>query len=599
MCRSAWNGMATRRCAWRITRKHRAAGVGCSIACHGKSVDRRARTRHADEQAASGIFPGRHGGGLGDAARLPSRHPAKNSGQRSRRDTQDGQPHAPVALRARRLHHQSVRARPLGGGLSVVRRPHRRQRCAGTGRRKLCGPHLCLPPAGRPPRAFQVQQRLHAVRDPLLRREQAMSVLAAEIETRPLLRPFLAAQAQFAAGSDSPRAFLERCLQACDAWEPKIGAFVNVNVAGARAAADASTQRWRDGRPLSAIDGMPLGIKDIIETIDMPTEMGSPLFAGWRSHRDAAAVVALREAGAVILAKTVTTEFAAREPRGTRNPWDLARTPGGSSSGSAAAVAAGMVSAALGTQVIGSTIRPASFCGCYGFKPTLGALNRGGSHDNLSQSCTGMLAADLGDAWQVAREIAVRAGGDPGYPGLNGPDQAPPPHQPQRLAALETPGWRVAEPGARQHMAETIARLTAAGVEVLTRAGNDKVAAADEAIADANSISGRINDWEGRWPLNDYRALIHQRDSIRQAYAALAAHCDGCITLSAPGPAPLGLASTGDASFAVSASLLGVPAISLPLFRLDGLPLGLQVMGFAHRDAAAMAVAAWIERTLS
>ena len=114
---------------------------------------------------------------------------------------------------------------------------------------------------------------------------------------------------------------------------------------------------------------MPVGIKDIIETADMPTENGSPLFAGCRSERDAASVAALREAGAVIVGKTVTTEFAASEPRGTRNPHDLRRTPGGSSSGSAAAVAAGMMSAALGTQVIGSTIRPASYCGCVGFKP--------------------------------------------------------------------------------------------------------------------------------------------------------------------------------------------------------------------------------------
>ena len=453
-----------------------------------------------------------------------------------------------------------------------------------------------------------------------------MSMAAVELETLPVLRPFLAAHAQFAAGIDSPRAFLERCLQACDAWEPKIGAFVNANIAGARAAADASTQRWREGRPLSPIDGLPLGIKDIIETIDMPTEMGSPLYAGWRSERDAAAVVALREAGAVILAKTVTTEFAAREPRGTRNPWDVARTPGGSSSGSAAAVATGMVSAALGTQVIGSTIRPASFCGCYGFKPTFGALNRGGSHDNLSQSCTGVLAADLADAWQVAYEIAVRAGGDPGYPGLYGPEKMPAAQKPRRLAMLETPGWQVAEPGAKQQLADAVARLNAAGIDVLTRASDKKIAAADEAIADANSVSGRINDWEGRWPLNtyrdrdigklstparerlaraeamsldDYRGLIDQRASTRKTYAALAAECDACITLSAPGPAPLGLASTGDASFAVPASLLGVPAISLPLFRLDGLPLGLQVMGFEHRDAAAFAAAAWIEHALS
>ena len=145
----------------------------------------------------------------------------------------------------------------------------------------------------------------------------------------------------------------------------------------------AATARWRAGKALSPIDGMPLGIKDIIETADMPTEQGSPLFVGWRTGRDAASVAALREAGAVILGKTVTTEFAATEPRGTRNPWDLERTPGGSSSGSAAAVACGMLPAALGTQVVGSILRPASFCGCVGFKPSVGGINRGGSYDEL------------------------------------------------------------------------------------------------------------------------------------------------------------------------------------------------------------------------
>ena len=117
-----------------------------------------------------------------------------------------------------------------------------------------------------------------------------------------------------------------------------------------RAAADAASARWKSGSPLSRIDGMPVGIKDIIETAQFPTQMGSPLFDGWHSHRDAASVAALRQAGAIVLGKTVTTEFAATHPRGTRNPWDLARTPGGSSSGSAAAVASGMVSAALGTN---------------------------------------------------------------------------------------------------------------------------------------------------------------------------------------------------------------------------------------------------------
>jgi Asp-tRNA(Asn)/Glu-tRNA(Gln) amidotransferase A subunit family amidase len=446
-------------------------------------------------------------------------------------------------------------------------------------------------------------------------------MLAPDPRQLPTLRPYLAAQAQFATGTDSPRGYLERCLAALDTWEPRIGAFVHLNIEGARAAADASTVRWAEGQPLSRIDGMPLGIKDIIETIDMPTENGSPLYAGWRSDRDAAGVMALREAGAVVLGKTVTTEFAAREPRGTRNPWDVERTPGGSSSGSAAAVATGMVSAALGTQVIGSTIRPASYCGCVGFKPTVGALNRGGSHDNMSQSCTGVLAANLEDAWQVAYEIAIRAGGDPGYPGLSGPAAAPVAQTPRRLAFLETGAWDDAEDGARQHMQDAVARLKRTGIEVITRHDAPKLAAVEEAITDAGSISLSINDWEGRWPLNtyrerdagkvsktalgrlaraeamnldEYRGLLNQRARIRQIYAELASECDACVTLAASGPAPIGLSFTGDASFAVPASLLGVPAIALPLFVLEGLPLGLQVTGFEHGDAATFAVAAAI-----
>jgi Asp-tRNA(Asn)/Glu-tRNA(Gln) amidotransferase A subunit family amidase len=241
------------------------------------------------------------------------------------------------------------------------------------------------------------------------------------------VRPFFPATAGFKSGSDTPSAFLARCLKAVEQFEPGIGAFVHLDTSAAVAAAQRSTERWRSGKPLSRIDGMPIGVKDIIETVDMPTQMGSPIYQNWRSGRDAASVAALRAAGAVILGKTVTTEFAATVPRGTRNPLDARRTPGGSSSGSAAAVASGMVSAALGTQVIGSILRPSSFCGCVGFKPTIGAINRGGSHDGLSQSAHGPIAASLEDAWIVAREIADRVGGDPGSPACTARRRSPPP----------------------------------------------------------------------------------------------------------------------------------------------------------------------------
>src|SRR5260221_4192687 len=272
-------------------------------------------------------------------------------------------------------------------------------------------------------------------------------------------RSSLSARDRFQAGAERPRDFLERCLADIAALEPKVGAFVNLNLEGPRAAADQSSARWRAGAPRSPIDGMPIGIKDIIETADMPTENGSPLFAGFRSERDGASVAALREAGAVIVGKTVTTEFASTEPRGTRNPHDLRRTPGGSSSGSAAGVAAGMVSTALGTQVIGSTIRPASYCGCVGFKVSVGALNRGGSYDGLSPNVTGVLAPTVDEARQGAHQIASRVGGDPGYPGLYGPASAPAAKKPSRVAFLETAGWAAASSDAKAAMADALARI--------------------------------------------------------------------------------------------------------------------------------------------
>ncbi|MGB6750959.1 MAG: amidase [Xanthobacteraceae bacterium] len=440
-------------------------------------------------------------------------------------------------------------------------------------------------------------------------------------QTKPALRSYLAATQAFTAGKETPRQFLERSLELLDYWEPQIGAFVATALPAARNAADRSGERWRAGQPLSPIDGMPVGIKDIIETVDMPTQMGSPLFDGWRSEKDAASVRALREAGAVILGKTVTTEFAASEPRGTRNPWNTAHTPGGSSSGSAAAVGAGIVSAALGTQVIGSTIRPASFCGCVGFKPSVNALNREGSHDYQSQSCTGVLGASLADVWQIAHEIVARVGGDAGTPGLRGPDTLPPAQRPRRLAVLETAGWDSASVAAKQQLGEAITRLRSAGVEIRTRQNDDKVAALETDLLNAAELSHRCNGWETRWflramrdrdaaklsrnvmeraqkyedlTLADHRADLRERDRLRAVHAALAANCDACITLAAPSNAPEGLSFTGSPEFAVPASLLGVPALSLPLFEVNAMPLGLQLIGFFDRDAEAFAIASWL-----
>ena len=439
---------------------------------------------------------------------------------------------------------------------------------------------------------------------------------------KPTAKPFLVLADAFRAGHDSPSALLGRCLEAIDAREMELQVFTAINREGAKAAAEASSKRWREGKPLSPVDGMPIGVKDVIETADMPTQMGSGLFEGWSPGFDSASVHALREAGAIIVGKTVTTEFAATRPGPTRNPYDLARTPGGSSSGSAAAVGCGMLAGGLGTQVVGSIIRPASYCGVVGFKPSLGGINRGGSHDYMSQSCQGVLAATLEDAWQMAIEIVMRAGGDPGYPGLVGPAVAPDAVKPGTLAFLETPGLEIATPAARAALEEAFENLRRAGVTIVTRRDSKALAALEDALHETLPLTRQINAWESRWPLNtyvdrdvsklskgmvdrlheaeamnveDYRARLMRRDEIRALFAALRHEAAACITLSAPDVAPVGIEATGNPIFAVQASLLGVPALTLPVAMLGGLPLGLQAIGYLNEDAALFSTAAFVQ----
>jgi Asp-tRNA(Asn)/Glu-tRNA(Gln) amidotransferase A subunit family amidase len=445
------------------------------------------------------------------------------------------------------------------------------------------------------------------------------------MSTTPRRRPYVARTASFATGADSPERVLEECLAEIDAREAAVGAFTAIDPVAARAAAAASAARWRAGAPLSAIDGMPAGVKDMIDTADMVTGMGSPLFDGYRPRFDSASVQGLRESGAVILGKTVTTEFASAQPRGTRNPWDTARTPGGSSSGSAAAVGCGMLSGALGTQVVGSILRPSGFCAAYGFKPSVGGINRGGSLDYLSQSVTGTIGASLADTWAMARAIADRVGGDPGYPGLTGPLTLPPAQQPARVGLLRTVGWPLLEQAARASLESALDRLRGAGVTVLLPEDCAELAAVEAATAEAREITMDINAWEWRWPLGsfvardaaglsesarerharsnamtqaEYAALIARRATARAAFASLAGQVDAVVSVTAPGAAPVGLETTGNPIFVVPGSMLGACGVSLPLLEDAGLPLGLQVLGFPQADAALFAMASWIDEAL-
>ena len=439
---------------------------------------------------------------------------------------------------------------------------------------------------------------------------------------------------RFSDGSDTPRAYLERCLETVAAREPVVKAFTAINEAGARSAADESAARWKAGKHLSPIDGMPLAIKDLLETKDMPTQMGCEAFKGNFPKRDNAAVWALRQAGAIILAKAVTAELGGSHPGATTNPFDATRTPGGSSSGSAAAVGANMVPAAIGTQVGGSIIRPAAYCGNYALKPTQGGINRG-ERQATSQSTHGPHANSLQDMWQVAIEIARRAGGDRGEVGLMGPSTLPAAVKPNRLVVLETEGWVEVDNPTKAAFDGVLKQLRDAGVELIRRKDHPWVEALEQSIANGRNVCGGVTSWENRWgqrgivdnnpagvserakatlakaetmSLDDYRMALLARQNAQRMHATMAPLADAAITLACPGPAPvwsgdvpgqpLAPRPTGDFVFNAPSSMLFAPVVTLPLMSVGGLPVGLQLMGQKHEDARMTGLARWFDETL-
>jgi len=443
----------------------------------------------------------------------------------------------------------------------------------------------------------------------------------------PNIAPFSRELPDFLSGRRNPREFLERCLDVIAAREKTVKAFVTLDAKGARKAADAAAKRYRAGKPLSPVDGMPIAVKDIIATAGMPTQMGSPAFKGWQSGQDAACVAALRQGGAVIVGKSVTTEFAFGFSGPTTNPFDPARTPGGSSSGSAAAVGAGMVPAGLGSQTQASTLRPASFCGAVGFKPTLGVLHTGGIHP-LSATCDhlGVIAGTLEDAWRVASQVSLGIG-SPGNPFLSGAGAQPPaPKKPRKLIRLYTRGWTEIDSDSEDAFNDAISALEAAGVKIADRDNDAAVAKLEQEIDAGLDDAVAIVTYEMKWPYQDYVArfgnvigkrirdlmvavkkmtprqyeqLLANRRRVRALFQEAVKDSDGCITLASSGPAILGHEYTGSRTFLICGSWLGLPAFSLPLLQVNGLPLGVQLLGAPDGDGALCAVANWTMKNLN
>jgi Asp-tRNA(Asn)/Glu-tRNA(Gln) amidotransferase A subunit family amidase len=421
--------------------------------------------------------------------------------------------------------------------------------------------------------------------------------------TRPADLDAAAAVARLRGGALTAEALVSDCL-ARIAEDERSGcrAFASVDPAAALAAAREIDRRA--DRPL--LCGLPVGVKDIVDTRDLPTERGSEVFRGRRPERDAEVVRRLRAAGAVIVGKTVTTELAYYRPGKTTNPHDPGRTPGGSSSGSAAAVAARLVPAAIGTQTAGSVLRPASFCGVVGFKPSYGAVPM----DGVSP-----LAPCLDTVGFFVRDVAAAP---LLLAALGLPADAPPFERarPPRLAVCRTEQWPLAEPSSRAAVEDAAAALARAGASVDELELGPAFAGLADAqrtlmAADAARALGPVRaahearlsrvllellDEGARVTPEREDAARAQAARCRAALPALLARHDALLTPAAPGEAPVGLGATGDPAFNRIWTLLGTPAVSLPLARGPaGMPVGVQVVGAPGRDAALAAVAAWID----
>ncbi len=412
-----------------------------------------------------------------------------------------------------------------------------------------------------------------------------------------------AAGARMAAGQLTPAALMEACLARIAQREADIHAMAFLDPALAR-------RNAASVKP-GPLHGLPLGVKDVLDTADMPTEYNSPIWRGHQPRADAGAVAWARAAGAAVLGKTVTTEFATRHPGPTTNPHNPAHTPGGSSSGSAAGVAAGYFPFAYGTQTAGSVIRPAAYCGVVGYKPSYGLIERHGMKlMAFSLDTIGVMARSVADCALLAGAVSARDLGDP--------TQAP--GRPWRIGLCRSPVWSSADSGTQALLQDGAERLRKAGAAVVEL---ELPPAYADAI-DAHPVvmqaeSARAMGWEMTAAPDQLSAGLRERlewglsqapetvdaarmtlDAARRGFAAATEAVDVLLTPSAPGEAPEGLHWTGDPAFNALWTALHVPCVTVPAGAgPKGLPLGLQLVGRLGEDRIVLAAAHWTGEALS
>ncbi|MBV9014570.1 MAG: amidase [Alphaproteobacteria bacterium] len=416
-----------------------------------------------------------------------------------------------------------------------------------------------------------------------------------------------AAAQEIAAGRLSAEALTSACLDRIAARERIVGAWHYLDRDAALAAA-----RRRDAEaPRSPLHGIPIAVKDLIDTADMPTGYGSPIYEGHRPAADGACVALARAAGAVVLGKTVTTEFACFTAGKTANPHNPAHTPGGSSSGSAAAVADGMVPLAFGSQTAGSTIRPAAYCGCIGYKPTFGMIQRAGVKALADSLDT------IGILGRTVDDVAFFTGVITERPALR---EVRMPATPPRFGRYRTPMWGEAEPSTVAALDRARAALQTAGAwiaEIVVPPEHEILTAAQETImgfelvralayerlnrsAELSPRLAQLIDQGMTVGADTYDAALAEANAARARLDEFFGPCDAMLVPAAPGEAPPGLGYTGDPVFSRMWTLLGVPCLTLPAIWGDsGLPTGVQLVGRIGEDDRLMAAGLFLERALA
>jgi Asp-tRNA(Asn)/Glu-tRNA(Gln) amidotransferase A subunit family amidase len=423
----------------------------------------------------------------------------------------------------------------------------------------------------------------------------------------PLSLSARAAAAEIAAGRLTSEALVTACLDRIAAREPEVGAWHYLDPDATLAAA-----RHRDSSPPSGpLHGIPIAVKDLIDTVDMPTGYGSPIYEGCQPAADASCVALARGAGAIVLGKTVTTEFACFTPGKTANPKNPAHTPGGSSSGSAAAVADGMVPLGFGTQTAGSVIRPASFCGCIAFKPSFGLIPRTGAKTLAdSLDTVGVMARNVDDAAFFTGIVA-------GRPALRDIEM---PQSPPRIGIYRTPMWGEAEPSTIAAMDRACSALERAGAwtaEIIVPVEHQGLTAAQETVmgfemvrslaherirhsAELSPRLAQMVDAGMAVGAEEYDAAVAETAAARAGLDRFFGPCDAMLVPAAPGEAPQGLGYTGNPVFNRMWTLLGTPCITLPAIWGDnGLPTGVQLVGRVGNDVRLVQAALFLERALA